>query len=86
MDCLSCHGTGIAQAPPENHAGIPGETCLDCHKQGPEMEAAAIPHTIEGASRCLVCHDEDELAPFPSNHKGWGNDLCLFCHQVAAEG
>lgn len=84
MDCLSCHGAGIAQAPPENHAGIPGETCINCHKQELAM-AVAIPHTIEGASKCLVCHGEGKLAPVPSNHRGWSDDICLLCHQVAAE-
>jgi cytochrome b subunit of formate dehydrogenase len=98
--CKQCHSSSGMAPMPANHQGRPVESCLICHKPGPQpkpakpeadavksSKPAAIPHSIEGDmyKDCTRCHGAGKFKPFPANHAGFSTGSCKACHKPAAE-
>lgn len=87
-DCLSCHETGVAEAPMIRHRGLPEITfaskCRTCH--------VLIPGKTEMDGRYDLGSLYEDYAfppmlPNNVNHAGaWNTDKCLMCHESGVRG
>jgi hypothetical protein len=81
MDCLDCHGEGGSNAVPASHAGIPPQSCVDCHEGLPAAMIPKIPHSVGEVNSCQACHGEGQLKPSSDLHQEVPADSCLACHE-----
>jgi predicted CXXCH cytochrome family protein len=89
--CADCHGDGQYQglstaceachAEPEEHAGLYGLSCVNCHEtagwENAAMAAHAFPidHAIGGEVPCVACHEQETYTAYS----------CTGCHEHAVD-
>ncbi len=81
--CLICHKSDTAAAPPRPHAGEDVGNCLDCHGK-----TAPLPASMDGRSvaTCWLCHQSSKVATPDIPHPLTGNTICETCHTAGKVG
>lgn len=87
-DCLRCHETGVGEAPPVQHEGMPGvlltAKCRSCHVMVPG--SAPIPSAVPEDSS-FAANAFPPMIPASKSHlTTWTKDDCLLCHDSGLGG
>ncbi len=86
-NCLDCHETGVGDAIPIRHTGLPAITlassCRTCHTIAP----GKLEPSIHLAPTLFAANAFPPMLPNNNNHKdAWGKNNCLLCHENGVRG
>ncbi|USN99622.1 MAG: hypothetical protein H6810_02870 [Phycisphaeraceae bacterium] len=91
-DCLTCHETGVQNAPILRHRGLPALTlqakCRSCHVLIPgKTEARPASARPPEVNDQFAENAFPPMIPNSPDHRGaWGKNQCLICHETGTGG